>query len=148
MKPRMNNPSLVVEDSLPPLLELTKVIAKTGVPKSTLDLVRLRVSQVNGRDIRVPAQSGELEDTDPRLPLVATWRDVPDFTDAERAALALAEGATRISDSDDPVPDEVWDEAAKYYTEKELGALVIQIGLVNLWNRVNVVTRQVPVDWS
>jgi alkylhydroperoxidase family enzyme len=78
---------------------------------------------------------------------VATWQEQTCFTDAERSVLALAEAATRISDQADPVPDEVWDEAAKHWNEQELGAIVLHIGLVNLWNRVNVATRQEPVDW-
>jgi alkylhydroperoxidase family enzyme len=76
--------------------------------------------------------------------MVAAWREAPYFTDAERAALALAEAVTRLSDREDPVPDKVWDEAARHYSEQELGALVLSIGMVNLWNRVNVSTRQVP----
>ena len=150
MSPRMTNPSLVVPDTLQPLLELTKAISKVGVPQQTLDLVRLRVSQINGRAIRIPVHSGDLGEageTDERLPMVAVWRDEPCFNDAERAALALAEAATRLSDREDPVPDEVWEEAARHYNEQELGALVIQIGLVNLWNCVNVSTKQVPADW-
>lgn len=139
MPPRMTNPSLVVPGALPPLLEVTKAIAKVGLPQQTLDLVRVRVSQVNGRDM------DKTEETDARLLTELTaWRDTPSFTDAERAALALAEAVTRISDQADPVPDEVWEEAAGHYTEPELGALILQIGLVNLWNRLNVATKEVP----
>ena len=144
MSPRMTNPSLAVPDALQPLLELTKVIGKVGVPQETLALIRLRVSQINGRPIDLE-KAGE---TDERLLRVATWQDAPHFDDAERAALALAEVVTRISDREDPVPDEIWDEAARHYNEQELGALVIQIGLVNLWNRINVSTSQVPGDWN
>jgi alkylhydroperoxidase family enzyme len=147
MPPRMTNPSLVVPDALQPLLDLSKIIGKAGVPQRTLDLVRLRVSQINGRDYSFPDDFGTAAEFDGRLPMVATWRDAPDFTGAERAALALAEEATRLSDREDPVPDEVWQEAARHFDEQELGALVIQIGLVNLWNRVNVSTRQEPADW-
>ncbi|GAA0341293.1 carboxymuconolactone decarboxylase family protein [Actinoallomurus spadix] len=143
MPPRMTNPSLVVPDALPPLLELTKVIGKVGLPQKTLDLVRLRVSQINRRPINLP--EGE---ADERLLKAAEWRDASCFDAAERAALALAEVLTRIDDRDDPVPDELWAEAARQYDEQELGALVIQIGLVNLWNRVNVATREVPGDLS
>ncbi|MCO5971410.1 carboxymuconolactone decarboxylase family protein [Actinoallomurus soli] len=144
MSPRMTNPSLVVPDALPPLLELTKVIGKVGLPQRTLDLIRLRVSQINGRPIRLA--EGE---TDERLLKAAEWREASCFGDAERAALALSEVLTRISDrAEDPVPDEVWLEAARHYTEQELGAVVIQIGLVNLWNRINVATREVPGDLS
>ncbi len=150
MLPRMTNPSLVVPDALQPLLDLTKAINNVGVPLRTLVLVHLRVSQINGRPIHIPVNSREFaaaEEEDQRLPMVAEWRDTPGFTDAERAALALGEAMTRLSDRENPVPDEVWQEAARHYNEQELGALVIHIGLVNLWNRVNLTTRQEAVDW-
>jgi alkylhydroperoxidase family enzyme len=144
---RMGNPSLVVDGALPPLLDLTKVIAKSGLPKPVIDFVRLRVSQINGRVILF-TDSTDLGEAGERLLEVGNWRDASCFSDAERAALALAEAVTVISGRDDPVPDEIWDEAARHYAERELGALVIQIGLVNLWNRVNVATGEAPVDWS
>jgi len=150
MSPRMKNPSLVVPDALQPLLELTKSISKTGVPPQTLDLVRLRVSQINGRAVLIPVGARELKeavDADDRLPMVAGWRDATCFNDAECAALELAEAATRLS-GEDPVPDEVWAEVARYYNEQELGALVLQIGVVNLWNRVNVAINEEPAEWS
>ncbi len=87
---------------------------------------------------------GKSEETDRRLLMVAAWREAPYFNDAERAALALALAVTRLSDREDPVPDGVFQEAARHHSEQDLGALVIAIGLVNLWNRVNVSTRQVP----
>ena len=73
---------------------------------------------------------------------MATWREAPYFTDAERAALALAEAGTRISDRPDPVADAVWQEASAYYDEQQLAALVIEIALINAWNRLNVITKQ------
>jgi alkylhydroperoxidase family enzyme len=82
-------------------------------------------------------------ETDQRLFAVAAWREAPFFTDAERAALALAEAATRLSDRADPVSDETWNEAARHYHEAGLASLVLNIGMVNLWNRLNVTTRQV-----
>lgn len=150
MSPRMANPSLVVPDALQPLLGLSAVIGKVGVPQRTLDLIRLRVSQINGRIYILPAdlgEAGEAGEADERLPMVIGWRDAHCFSDAERAALALAEAGTHLTDPENPVPDEVWQEAARHYNEIQLGALVIHIGLVNLWNRVNVCTRQVPTDW-
>ena len=74
---------------------------------------------------------------------MAAWRDTPYFTAAERAALALTEAVTRMSDHPDPVPDAIWDEAARHYDEKALGALVLAIANINVWNRLNVATRQI-----
>lgn len=137
----MGNPSLVVRGSLAPLLELTKSLSAVGVP---LDMLRLCVSQVNGRVIKIPSDT---DLADERLREVRDWRTAGCFTDGERAALALAEAATDLRGPDDPVPDEIWDEAARHWNEAELGALVLQIGLVNLWNRVNVSTNQEPAEW-
>ena len=82
-----------------------------------------------------------------RLVTVAAWRESPYFTDAERAALALAEAATRLADSTDPVPDEIWDEATKYYDEQGMAALILKIAVTNVFNRLNRVTKQVPGAW-
>jgi alkylhydroperoxidase family enzyme len=79
---------------------------------------------------------------------VAAWRDAPYFTEAERAALALTEAATRLNDRPDPVPDEIWDEAARHYDEAELAALIVAIANINVWNRLNVATRQVTGEWT
>lgn len=86
-------------------------------------------------------------ETNERLFAVAAWRDAPYFTDAERAALALAESVTRLSDRPDPVPDEIWNEAARHYDERELAGLLLAISLINVWNRLNVSTRQVAGEW-
>jgi alkylhydroperoxidase family enzyme len=79
---------------------------------------------------------------------VAAWRDAPYFTDAEHAALALTEAVTRLSDRPDPVPDEVWNEAARHYNEPQLASLVLWIAMTNVWNRLNVTTRQVAGEWA
>ena len=89
-------------------------------------------------------KSGE---TDLRSFTVAGWRDAPYFSDEERAALALTEAVTRLSDRADPVPDDVWNEAARHFNEQALAAIVLQISLVNVWNRLNVTTRQVAGEW-
>ena len=73
---------------------------------------------------------------------MAAWREAPYFLDAERAALALTEAVTRLSDQTDPVPDEIWNEAARHYDERALAALIISIATVNIWNRLNATTRQ------
>jgi alkylhydroperoxidase family enzyme len=143
----MDNPSLVVPGALQPLLDLTEVIGKVGVPQTTLDLVRLRVSEINGRVYTLPDEPGEAEQADERLPLVATWRTETCFTDAERSALEMAEAVTLMTDPQDMASDEVWEDSARYYNDEQLGALVMHIGLVNFWNRVNVATRQEPAAW-
>lgn len=148
--PRMTNPALVIPELLPPMRELVKAINSVGVPLQTLVLAHLRVSQLNGRPVQLPTKQAEFEaagEEDHRLPLVESWREQSCFTDRERALLALSESLTEIVGHDDPVSDEVWEDAARHFTEEQLGALVLHIGLVNLWNRVNVATRQEPVDW-
>ncbi|MDT6987526.1 carboxymuconolactone decarboxylase family protein [Streptomyces lusitanus] len=147
MTPRMDNPSLVVPGALQPLLDLTEVIGKVGVPQTTLDLIRLRVSQINGRGYTFPDGPDRTAKTDPRLRRVAGWRTESCFDEAERHALEMAEAVTLMTDPQDMASDEVWEKSAQYYTDEQLGALVMHIGLVNLWNRVNVATRQDDAAW-
>jgi AhpD family alkylhydroperoxidase len=146
MQARMTNPAFLVPDAMNALLALGKATTNAGVPAATLDLVHLRASQINGCGYCVDLHARSLRKTgatDERAFAVAAWRDAPYFTDAERAALALTEAATRLSDRSDPVPDAVWAEAAKHFEAPALAALVMSIGVVNLWNRLNVTTRQV-----
>lgn len=143
--PRMQNPATLLPDSLPPIMALVKSTMTTDVPATTLELIGLRVNQINGCGFCVGAHvdnAKRLGDTDQRLHAVAAWREAPYFTDTERAALALAEAVTRLSDKADPVPDAVWDEAADHFTEQELAALILSIGITNLFNRINVTTKQ------
>jgi AhpD family alkylhydroperoxidase len=146
MQARMNNPVFIVPDAMQALLALGTSTKKGGVPTRTLDLVNLRASQINGCSVCVEMHAQDLKkggETDQRVFAVAAWREAPYFTDAERAALALTEAATRLSDRADPVPDEIWDEAARHYDERALSALIIAIANINVWNRLNVTTRQV-----
>ncbi|HEX4308787.1 MAG TPA: carboxymuconolactone decarboxylase family protein [Acidobacteriaceae bacterium] len=150
MQARMNNPAMIFPDAIKAMFALKAVIDQGGLPASTVTLVHLRVSQINGCSVCVDMHARELQqggETNERLLAVAAWRDAPYFTDAERAALALAEAVTRLSDRPDPVPDAIWDEAAAHYDEKALGALLLSIGLINVWNRLNVATRQVAGEW-
>jgi AhpD family alkylhydroperoxidase len=141
----MRNPAEVLPDAVRPLQTLYGVVQKSGVPAKTLGLVHLRASQINGcafcvdGGVKHAKQAGE---TDERLHAVAVWRESPQFDEAECAALALAEAATRLADNPESVSDEVWDEAARHYDETKLGGLVLWIALTNLYNRVNVTTRQ------
>jgi AhpD family alkylhydroperoxidase len=146
MQSRMTNPALVVPEALKALNSLGTSISKGGVPNTTLELVRLRASQINGCSLCVEMHARDLKkagEKDERLFTVAAWREAPYFTDAERAALALTEAATRLNDRADPVNDEIWNEAARHYNEKAMADLVLNIALINFWNRVNVPIRQV-----
>jgi AhpD family alkylhydroperoxidase len=146
MQARMSNPVMIIPEAMQALLALSASAEKGGLPKRTLGLVHLRASQINGCSLCVdmhPRYMRKAGETDERLFAVAAWREAPYFTDAERAALALTEAATRLSDRADPVPDEIWQEAARHYDEAGLAALVISIAVINAWNRLNVTTRQV-----
>ncbi|GHC34545.1 carboxymuconolactone decarboxylase family protein [Streptomyces rochei] len=146
MEARMTNPAGVLPDAMQGVGALMKATRQGGVPQLTLELVHLRVSQINGCSACVDASSRSARkagETEERLATVAAWREAPFFTDAERAALTLAEHATRLADREDAVPDAVWDEAARHYDEKGLAALVMMTAVANFFNRLNATTRQV-----
>jgi len=142
----MKNPVVVLPEALAPIQALYGAATKGGVPPAIGHLVHLRTSQINGcgycidGGVKHAKKAGE---TDERLFAVAAWRDTPYFNDAERAALALSEEVTRLSDRSDPVPDAVWNEASKHFDEKGLASLLLVISLTNVFNRLNVATRQV-----
>ena len=145
MQPRIDNPAMAVPGALQALQKLDGA-THAGVSATTRYMIHLRASQINGCSVCVDMHSRELKEAgepDERINTVAVWRETPYFADAERAALALTEAVTRLADRPDPVPDEVWDEAARHYDESQLAALVLSIAGVNVWNRVNVATRQV-----
>jgi AhpD family alkylhydroperoxidase len=151
MQARMKNPAMIIPDAMQALQALAKTMEQGGVPPRTLGLVHLRASQINGCSACVDGGSRGAKkagETDERLFAVAAWRETSYFTDAERAALALTEAVTRLSDRPDPVPDEIWDEAARHYDEPALAALILAIATVNVWNRLNVTTRQVAGQWT
>lgn len=146
MQPRMKNPVTIIPDAMNAILTLGKVTRNGSVPEKTLELVHLRASQINGCSVCVDfgvRTAKKLGETDRRLFAVAAWRETPYFTDPERAALALAEAVTRLSDRADPVPDEIWDEAARHYNEQGFAALLLVIATTNLYNRLNTATRQI-----
>ncbi|MEU7895530.1 carboxymuconolactone decarboxylase family protein [Nonomuraea sp. NPDC049152] len=151
MRARMKNPAVILPDAMPAIQSVFQATKKGGVAEATLELVHLRVSQINGcgacvdAGARTAKKAGE---SDERLWSVAAWRETTYFTDAERAALALAEAATRLNDTSDPVPDEIWDEAARHYDEQQLAALILMVGVTNLFNRLNATTRQVAAAWG
>ena len=150
MQARMSSPVMIVPEAMQAMLALSAAAKKGGLPSRTLDLIYLRASQINGCSVCVDMHARDLKkagETDERLFAVAAWRDAPYFTGPERAALDLTEAVTRLSDRPDPVPDEVWNEAARQYDERGLAALIIAIGAINVWNRFNVSTRQVAGEW-
>ena len=145
MQSRMKNPAELLPEAMQALQALPAAAYQGGVSPLTLGLVHLRASQINGCSLCVDGgikHAKKAGETDERLFAVSAWREAPYFTDAERAALSLSEAVTRLSDSADPVPDAIWNEAAKHYDEKQLAALVLWIGTTNLYNRLNVSTRQ------
>ena len=150
MQARMKNPALVIPEAMQSLQALAKSAEQGGVPLRTLALTHLRASQINGCSVCVDLalRYKKAEDTMERLFAVAAWRDAPYFNDAERAALALSEAVTRLSDTRDPVPDEIWNEAARHYNERELASLILWIAMANVWNRINVATRQIAGEWA
>lgn len=151
MQERMGNPALVIPEAMQALNALGKLPATAGLAPGFLEIIYLRASQINGCSVcidghwRIARKHGE---TDERLFAVAGWREAPYYSDAERAALALTEDVTRLSDRADPVPDEVWEECTRHYDGKSLAALVIAIANINVWNRLNVATRQVAGQWK
>ena len=150
MQARITNPAMLMPDAMQAIMALNTTVEKSTVPPAVIHLAHMRASQINGCSVcvdmgwRMMKKTGE---KDERIFAVAAWRDAPYFTDAERAALALTEAVTRLSDRSDPVPDEIWDEAARHYDEPQLATLVLSIALTNVWNRFNVATKQVAGEW-
>ena len=150
MTARMTNPAFVVDGAMDALNALSKSISRARLPIRR-ELVHLRASQINGCSVcvdmhaKAARKAGESEE---RVFAVAAWRDAPFFSEAERAALALTEALTRLADPADHVPDAIWDAAAEHFDEAQLGALVLDIATSNLWNRLNIATRQIVGEQS
>lgn len=150
MTARMTNPAFVVPGAMDALNAVAKTISRARVPINQ-QLVHLRAGQINGCSVcvdmhaKVARKAGESEE---RVFAVSAWRDTTRFSEAERAAFALTEELTRLADRADQAPDEIWDAAAEHFDEEQLGALVLDIGLVNVWNRLNIATRQVVGEQS
>ena len=147
---RMTNPAFAVPGAMDALNAVSKSVSRARVPINR-ELVQLRASQINGCSVcvdmhaKAARKAGESEE---RVFAVAAWRETPYFSDVERAALALTEALTRLADRSDQVPDAIWDTAAEHLDETQLGALVLDIATVNLWNRLNIATRQVVGEQS
>ncbi|MEU6429899.1 carboxymuconolactone decarboxylase family protein [Microbispora sp. NPDC046973] len=147
---RMPNPAALIPEAMEALMAVNRAVAGAGVDGRLLALSHLRASQINGC---APCVAGGVHQaqrhgvTADQVHAVAAWRETPWFSDEERAALALTEAVTRLADQADPVPDQVWDVAAKHFDQKELAALLLNIALANAFNRLNVPTRQQAGAW-
>lgn len=150
MEPRIKHPAQALPGAMQALQSLDRATAKAGVPEVTFELMKLRAGHLNGCSGCVDIHSRMLKalgEPDERVALVGAWREASYYTDAERAALALTEAVTRLADRPDPVPDDVWAEAAFHYDDEQLAALVLSIATINAWNRMNVATRQITGEW-
>ncbi|WP_229798344.1 carboxymuconolactone decarboxylase family protein [Planomonospora parontospora] len=146
----MKNPVTIIPAAMQPIQALAKAAHSQGVPEELLEMLHLRVSQINGCSFCVDAglkNLRKLGESDERIGLVSAWREAPHYTDAERAALELAEAATRLADRTDAVPDEVWDAAADHFDERQLASILLLIAVTNLFNRLNAPIRQIAGTW-
>lgn len=151
IEPRLSNPAALMPEALEGIQKLLAAVYRGGVPANVLELTHMRASQINGCSsciegtINHAHKSGA--ELDERLLMVAAWAHSSRFTDAERAALELTEEMTRLADRRDPVPDETWARVAEHYDERAIASLVLHVALTNLFNRLNVATRQPAGDW-
>jgi AhpD family alkylhydroperoxidase len=146
----MENPVTVLPGAMEALQKMGAAAQASGVPATTLYLVEARASQINGCAVCLDMHSREMKgagESDERVFMVAAWREAPYFDDAERAALALTEAATRLADRPDSISDEIWEEAARHYDKAQLAGLVLTIAAINAWNRINATTRQITGSW-
>jgi AhpD family alkylhydroperoxidase len=150
METRIDHPAQTLPGAMQALQRLEQAAKRAGVPDATHELLNLRAGQINGCSGCVDIHSRALKaigEPDERIFMVAAWRESTYFTDAERAVLALTEAVTRLADRPDPVPDQIWDEAARHYDEAQLASIVLSIAMINAWNRLNVATGQITGEW-
>jgi len=151
MEARMKNPAVIIPDAMRSIQELMKASRKSGISLTTLELVHLRVSQINSclscidSGTKSAIKNGE---SGQRLDALSDWRFSDLFDPAEKAALEIAECISRLADQTDAVPDHVWEKASAIYDEKEMASLILWISITNLFNRLNVSTRQIPGVWE
>ena len=146
----MTNPVFVLDGAMDAMQALAKSVSRARMPIDT-ELVHLRASQINGCSVCVDMHAKALRragESEERVFAVSAWREAPFFSDAERAALALTEALTRLADKEEPVPDAVWEAAAEHFEEPQLAGLVLDIAQINVWNRLNVASRQVVGEQS
>jgi AhpD family alkylhydroperoxidase len=142
---RQANPALALEGALDALHAVAKAASRARLPINT-EFVHLRASQINGCSVCVDMHAKALRkagESEERVFAVGAWRETNFFSGAERAALELTEALTRLADRPDAVPDELWAEVSEHFDEQQRAALVLDIASINVWNRLNVATRQI-----
>jgi AhpD family alkylhydroperoxidase len=150
MEPRIDHPAQTLPGAMQALHKLDRAAKQAGVPEATQEMLKLRAGQINGCSACVDIHSPLLKamgEPDERIFMIGAWRESSYYSDAERAALDLTEAVTRLADRPNPVPDEVWEEVARHYDDDQLGALVLSIATINVWNRLNAATRQITGEW-
>ncbi|MFI2203666.1 carboxymuconolactone decarboxylase family protein [Streptomyces sp. NPDC020192] len=152
MEPRLNLfGSPLAAKAIKHLNAVGQVVAESGLPAATQELVKIRASQINGCGFCTDMHTKDARaagETEQRLHLVAAWREAKVFSEAERAALELVEEGTRIADAAGGVPDDVWANAAKHYDENQLFGLMTLVALINAYNRLNVIVRMPAGDYQ
>jgi AhpD family alkylhydroperoxidase len=132
-------------DTIATLLGVKTHLEKVFPDPRLKALVELRTSQINGCAYCVDLHSKDARkagETQQRLDCLCVWREVSFFTPRERAALALAEAMTLISNTH--VPDEIFEEVRAHFTEREIVDLVMVISVMNAWNRLSITMRNAP----
>ncbi|MEU6785863.1 carboxymuconolactone decarboxylase family protein [Nonomuraea angiospora] len=150
MEARMKNPATLIPAAMQPIMQVMKAAQSQGLPQELMEMIHLRVSQINRCSFCVDAglkNLRKLGESDDRIGLIAAWREAPYYTDGERAALELAEASTRLADRDDAVSDEIWDNAADHFDEQQLASILLMTAVTNLFNRLNAPIRQVAGTW-
>ena len=151
IQPRMANPATIIPQAYKGIGNLLAASASGGLPASTVELVALRVSQLNGCAACIQGHVVTGPDaglTTSQMVGLAAYRESPYFDEAEKVALELADALTKLAGAEDAVPDELWREVTKHYDEKQVAALILAIATHNLFNRINVATRQVAGAWK
>lgn len=148
---RMANPATLLPDTITGVQHVFKALARSGAPAATLELVHLRVSQINGCGACVSAGNTKArkqgEDVERLLQLPA-WRESGVFTPGERAALEVAEAATRLADTADAVTDEMWAGLRAHHDEEAVAGIIVMVGLANFFNRINTTVREPAGAWG
>lgn len=141
----MTNPATLMPDAVTGVQQIFKAMHQGGADPALLELIHLRVSQINGCSACVHggvANARKAGETVERLTMLATWRESDLYTPPERAALAVAEAATRLADTPEAVSDAMWADLVEHHDEKAVAAIILMVALTNFFNRINTTIRE------